>query len=103
MTEVQTWAALGMLCATLIGTLGFASTWGVRFLNARFDAVNYRFEAMDAKFETRFIAMDAKFEARFEAMDAKFTAVDTKIDGLHTVITNLDRDVQMLVKREMDR
>lgn len=81
MTETQTWAALGMLCATLIGTLGFASTWGVRFLNVRFDAVNYR----------------------FEAMDAKFAAVDTKIDGLHAVITNLDRDVQMLVKRELDR
>ena len=41
-------------------------------------AMDTKFEAMDAKFETKFEAMDAKFEAKFEAMDAKFEAVDAQ-------------------------
>jgi len=84
-TEQQTWAALGVLCATLLASMTMVSTLFVRFINAKFQIV-----------ETKFEAMDAKFEAKFEAMDAKF-------DAVNTALANLDRDVQMLVRREMDR
>ena len=73
-TEQQTWAALGVLCATLLASMTMVSTLFVRFINAKFQIVDAKFEAMDAKF-----------------------------DAVNTALANLDRDVQMLVRREMDR
>ena len=55
-------------------------------MNARFDAVNTRFEAMDARFDavnTRFEAMNARFDVSQKAMDARFDAVNTRFEAMN--------------------
>jgi len=44
--------------------------------------IEARFDAMDAKFDAKFNAMDAKFDAKFNAMDAKFNAMDAKFNAM---------------------
>jgi hypothetical protein len=59
--------------------------WGDLVTNAsiapRFDAIDARFEAMDAKFDGKFAAMDAKFDARFAAIDANFENFRFEVRG----------------------
>lgn len=95
MNEAQTWAALGVLAAALLGTVTIVTsllgrTIAAQFaglrgeMNARFDAVDTRFNAVD----TRFNAV----ESRFDTVDVRFAAVNARID-------NLDRDVQGLAHK----
>ncbi|MBK5237987.1 MAG: hypothetical protein JJE28_02625 [Actinomycetales bacterium] len=88
LTEAQTWAALGLLTAALLGTITLVTTLlgrtitaqfaGLRGeMNARFDAVGARFDAVDTRFDT---------------VDVRFAAVNARID-------NLDRDVQGLAQK----
>lgn len=68
-------------------------------LDARFEAIDARFEAFDHKFEavnTRLDALDHKFAAvntRLDAIDLKFAAVNTRLDILDSKIDNLAKDL----------
>jgi hypothetical protein len=52
-------------------------------MNARFEAMDRRFEALQAEMNRRFEAMDRRFEAmdrRFEAMDRRFDRLEARLD-----------------------
>ncbi|GAA2445891.1 hypothetical protein [Agromyces soli] len=81
MTEAQVWTMLGVFTTLMFGMLTIVSVGFVRVLRAEIGGL--RAEIGGVREEMR---------ARFEAVDARFDAVGHRIDGL-------DRDVQMLVRR----
>ena len=91
MTEPQTWTVLGLMCMLL----GVTGTYLVRYIGAKFETVGAKFDAIDMKFD----AIDTKFDA----IDTKFAAMDTKFDLMLKRMDNLDRDIHMLIQRELDR
>jgi len=82
-------------------------------MNAKFDAMNARFDAVDTKFNAvnvRFDAVDTRFEAvnaRFDAVDEKFDAVNARIDALEgripmmQDIADMKARIAILEKREV--
>lgn len=53
-------------------------------VDAGFDSMDVKFDAMDVKFDAmdmKIDAMDVKFEARFEALEAKVDAMDAKFEA----------------------
>lgn len=69
MTEVQTWAALGILAVALVGMITLVTTLLGRTITAQFTGLR------------------GEMNARFDAVDVRFAAMNDRID-------NLDRDVQ---------
>ena len=64
-------------------------------LDARLDAVNSRFDAMEERFDARLDAMGERFDARFDhlqgEMNARFDTVNTRIDTIHEVVRSQTR------------
>lgn len=73
MNEPQVWTMIIGTLAVFFTLVGLISTWFVRLMNTRFDA------------------LEATIDARFETVDARFETMDVKL-------THLDRDVQALTK-----
>jgi hypothetical protein len=44
-------------------------------MNTRFEAVDARFERMEARMDAKFDALNARFDARFDALNARFEAM----------------------------
>src|SRR5258708_17720919 len=60
---------------------------------------------MEARFEARFAAIDARFdtmEARFAAMDARFDAMEARFDAVDARLADLDTRVQVLEAKAYD-
>jgi hypothetical protein len=51
-------------------------------MNFRFDAVNQRFETFDQKFSQEIEAIDEKFTQKFESIDLKFDSVDQRFNSV---------------------
>ncbi len=76
-------------------------------VDARFEAVDVRFEAFEQKVDARFEAFEQKVDARFEAfeqkVDARFEAfeqkVDARFDSVHSEIHGLREALHGLDKR----
>ncbi|MCY3543068.1 MAG: hypothetical protein OXH22_03355 [Chloroflexi bacterium] len=49
--------------------------------NAKFDAINDRFDALDRKFDAKIDALDKKYEAKFDAINAKFDSINDRFDA----------------------
>ncbi len=80
-------------------------------MNARFEAADGRFEAIDQRFDAidrRFEAVDQRFDAidrRFEAVDQRFGAIDLRFDRVESQLTEfgrrfdrLDGQIELIVK-----
>lgn len=74
-TEPQVWTMIGVFTALMFGMLTTVSTLFVRVVRAEIGGLR------------------SEMNARFETVDARFDSVHSKIDGL-------DRDVQLLMRRE---
>ncbi|HEY9498841.1 MAG TPA: hypothetical protein VIQ78_07450 [Terrimesophilobacter sp.] len=85
-TEPQIWTMIGVFTALMFGMLTLVSTLFVRVV--RSEVGGLRGELLG-----EIGGLRAEMRARFEAVDARFDAVHVKIDGL-------DRDVQLLMRRE---
>lgn len=81
MTEVQTWAALGILAAALVGVITLVTTLLGRTITAQF------------------MGLRGEMNARFDAVGTRFDAVDVRFDAMNVRIDNLDRDVQGLTQK----
>jgi hypothetical protein len=55
-------------------------------MDAKFDAVDTRFVALESKMDAKFEAIDAKFVALESKMDDKFKAVETRFVALETTM-----------------
>ena len=86
LTEPQIWTMIGVFTALMFGMLTLVSTLFVRVV--RSEVGGLRGELLG-----EIGGLRAEMRARFEAVDARFDAVNLKIDGL-------DRDVQLLMRRE---
>ena len=75
--EPQVWAALGVLAAALASTITAFTTSLNRTMNARFDRVDTRIDALR------------------DVVDTRFGSVERRLDGL-------DADVAALIKRQLD-
>jgi hypothetical protein len=89
LTEPQVWVLIGVFSAAFFGLIGIVSTSLNRTMNARFESMNYRFEAMNSSMNSRFEAMDARFLSMEARVDAKFDIINVKLE-------NMDRDIQAL-------
>ena len=77
-TEPQVWTMIGLMAAVFFGTMTIISTMFTRVVRSEIGGLR------------------AEMTARFEAVDARFDGVGSRID-------NLDRDVQVLMHREINR
>ena len=70
-------------------------------LGMRIDGLEAKFEALEAKFDAKFEALEAKFDARFEGLEAKFEGLEAKFEGLEARFEGLEaRFVGLDVKFE---
>ena len=71
--------------------------------DAKFEGLEPRFDAIDAKFEgleLRLDTIDAKFDAKFEGLEPRFDAIDAKFDGLEPRFDAIDVKIES-VHREL--
>lgn len=80
MNEPQVWTVIGVLAATLVGTLTFVLGQFQRTMTIQF--TSFRNE----------------MAARFEAVDVRFQAIDVRFDSIDRRLDSLDRDVDALTK-----
>lgn len=85
MNEPQVWTIIGVLAAALFGMITLMSTMFTRVIRSEIGR------------------LEGKFDGLRGEMNARFDAVDVKFEGVNVRIDNLDRDVQFLMKREVDR
>ena len=82
----------------------------LRAVQAHFDAVDVRFDAIEEKIDTRFKAIEEKVDTRFDAIRSRFSALEdiatarhneilAKIDGLKSSL-DLDKRVERLENRQ---
>ena len=84
-TEPQVWTMIGLMAAVFFGTMTIISTMFTRVVRSEIGGLR---EEMTG--------LRGEMNARFDAVDARFDAVNSRID-------NLDRDVQFLMNREINR
>ena len=107
LTEPQTWTAIGVLAAALLGTITIVSTMLMRTITAQIGGLRGEigglrgemvggFSSVRSDLRSEIGGLRAEMNARFEAVDARFDTVNTKIEGL-------DRDVQLLMNREFGK
>jgi len=53
-----------------------------REMNARFEAMDKRFEALQREMDKRFEALQREMDKRFEAVDKRFEAMDKRFESL---------------------
>ncbi|MCY4059629.1 MAG: hypothetical protein OXG44_16695 [Gammaproteobacteria bacterium] len=63
-------------------------------LEAKFDA---KFEAMEAKFDAKFEALEFKFNARFEGLEARFEGLEARFVGLESKFESLHTNLKLLM------
>ena len=65
-------------------------------VDSRFESVDSRFDAVDSRFESvdsRFDAVDSQFESvdsRFDAVDSQFESVDSRFDAVDSQFESVD-------------
>ena len=107
LTEPQTWTTIGVLAATLLGTITLVSTMLMRTITAQIGGLRGEigglrgemvsgFSSVRSELRSEIGGLRAEMNARFEAVDARFDTVNTKIEGI-------DRDVQLLMNREFGK
>ncbi len=84
-TEPQVWTMIGLMAAVFFGTMTIISTMFTRVVRSEIGGLR------------------GEMNARFETIDARFDAVDVRFDAVNGRIDNLDRDVQVLMNREINR
>ena len=83
-TEPQVWAALGVLAAALASTITAFTTSLNRTMNARFDRVDTRIDALR------------------DVVDTRFGSVEGRLDRVERHLDALDTDVAAITKRLLD-
>ena len=96
LTEPQTWTTIGVLAATLLGTITLVSTMLMRTITAQIGGLRGEMVSGFSSIRSEIGGLRAEMNARFEAVDARFDTVNTKIEGI-------DRDVQLLMNREFGK
>ena len=91
-TEPQVWTIIGVLIAGMFGLITIVTTSFNRVLRAELGGVRGEIGSLRQVMDARFDAVDA----RFNAVDARFASLEAKVDSI-------DRDVQGIIKREIDR
>lgn len=85
MGEPQVWTMIGLIAAVFFGTMTLISTMFTRVVLSEIGGLR------------------GEMNARFEAVNARFDTVDARFDAVNGRIDNLDRDVQVLMSREINR
>mgnify|MGYP003554644257 CR=1 FL=1 len=78
MTEPQVWTMIGIIAGFFFGTMTLISTMFTRVVRSEIGGLR------------------GEMNARFDSVEIRFNGVDARID-------NLDRDVQFLMHREINR
>ena len=96
MTDLQSWTLIGVFAATMFGVIGIVTSSLSRRMDAGFAHVT---GVMDAKFEGvgyRFDALNTKIDAVEAGLNAKIDAVEARLGAQ---ISALDNDVSAIAKR----
>ena len=91
MNDAQTWTAIGGMLAVFLAFM----TLMVRMFGA---TMNAKFEAVDARFDGLAMAMTQGFEQ----VDKRFEQVDKRFERLESRVDDLDRDMQAIARRFWD-
>jgi hypothetical protein len=86
LTEPQVWTMIGVFSALMFGMLTVVSTLFVRVVRSEISGLEGKIGGLEGK-------IDGKIEGLRGEMNARFDAMNVKFDGL-------DRDVQVLMRRE---
>ena len=89
MTEPQVWTMIGLMAAVFFGTMTIISTMFTRVVRSEIGGLR-------GEMHSEINGLRGEMNARFDAVDVRFDAVNGRID-------NLDRDVQFLMNREINR
>ncbi len=84
-TEPQVWTMIAVMAAVFFGMMTLISTMFTRVVRSEIGGLR------------------GEMNARFDTVDARFDAVDARFDAVNGRIDNLDRDVQFLMNREINR
>lgn len=93
MTDAQTWTLIGVFASALFAM----TTLVLRTVRAEISA---KVDGLRAETTTAFGELRAEVAAGFGRMDARFGAMDGRLDSMDARLGYLDRDVQLLMRRE---
>ena len=95
-TEPQVWTMIGLMAGVFFGTMTLISTMFTRVVRSEISGLRGEMNAGIG-------GLRAEMNARFNAVDARFDAVEIRFNGVDARMDNLDRDVQFLMNREINR
>ena len=95
-TEPQVWTIIGVLIAGMFGLITIVTTSFNRVLRAEMGGVRGEIGSLRREVTGEIDSLRQVMDARFDAVDARFTSLEAKVDSI-------DRDVQGIIKREIDR
>ena len=128
LTEPQTWTTIGVLAATLLGTITLVSTMLMRTITAQIGGLRGEISGLQGQIGgvdgqigglhgeigglrgemvSGFSSIRSELRSEIGGlraeMTARFEAVDARFDTVNTKIEGLDRDVQLLMNREFGK
>ena len=91
MNDAQTWSTIGVLATTTLAFMAFTIRMFTHTLDAKFAAVDARFESLTM------VMTDG-----FRQVDKRFGQVEKRLDRIEDRVDNLDRDFHAITRRLMD-
>jgi hypothetical protein len=88
-TEPRVWTMIGLMTGVFFGTMTMISTMFTRVLRTEIGGLR-------GEMNSGISGLRGEMNARFDSVGIRFNGVDARID-------NLDRDVQFLMHREINR
>jgi outer membrane murein-binding lipoprotein Lpp len=72
--EAQTWTVIGLLAATLLGTL--------IYIGGRIDGISARIDSQSAQLNARIDGLSSEMNARFDGLSTRIDGLSTRVDAL---------------------
>lgn len=107
MSDGQVWTLIGVFAASMFGVIGIITTSFTKTMNAGFEGVGYRIEAVESRLDAKIDKLDVKIDsmesrlnARIDTVESRLSArLDTAESRLGAKIDLLDRDISVIAKR----
>ncbi len=73
------------------------------YLDARFGALDARFETIERTMNARFKGIEETMNARFDSVDARFDSVDKRISNLEQRVERIERQLDSIFRPSLPR
>lgn len=95
MNDPQTWTALGILTAAILGVITLSTQLMMRTITGQLTGLR---SEMGVRFDDVDRRMD-RLEGRMDRLEGRMDRIENRMDGIEKRVEGIDRDVQAISKR----